>query len=378
MKASSAGHCVSCRALVALRPDGSCPNCGLVDALRPIPARLSAKPPNLNASVVYTATKVFTFVVAPVLVCYLTYDAWGSAVPLFGYPVALLLGLLVGVLLGRGLGALFAYLPWLVAQGINAAAIAPYQALRLRRRVAPTFQDSFEKLARRRAELLEQLNQLYRTLGKVSEALGARDSRAVASKQRLATAQEALGAGIRARRDALEAIDAVWYEVEHQRFECEITAVRLLPCGTAEVAKRRLAELQQIEYRLRAISDRGQALQDPGRRTRVQQASQSAANRLREAYEHFHAFEDGRLLAQAASLLRQVQPAREHHQVVPAVVSYDAPDYEVTLMRISTAVTACVEEKVRVEAEIEAVQEVDAICELESVQNSPRRGVARH
>lgn len=380
MKASSAGHCANCRALVALQPDGSCPNCGLRDALQPIPARLSPNQPNLKASVVYTATRVVTFFVTPVLVCYLAYGAWGSyeSVPAYAYPLAVLAGLLIGLLVGPALGALLAYLPWLVAKSINLTAIAPYHALRMRTRGGPTFRDSFEKLARRRAELREQMNQLLRTLDKVREALGARDPQAMASKQRLATAEEALISGIQARQDALESIDAVWYEVEYQWIECEMTAVRLLPCETVEAAKGRLAQLQHIEYRLRALSARAHALQEASRRMRVLHASEAAANRLCATYDHFRAVEDGRLLAQAAGLLRQVQPAREHHQVVPAVVSFDAPDYGLTLMRISDAVTECVEEKMRVGAELEAVQEVDAICDIESVQHSPRRGSAGH
>lgn len=378
MKPPAAGTCVNCRAFVALGPDGSCPSCGLIDALRPLPTELSANRPNLKASVAYTATRIVTFFAAPALALSIAYGAWSSYdnVPWFAYPVVFFGSFFLGLLVGPAPGALLAYLPWLAVQCINRVAISPYRAFRQRRRVAPTFQGAFEKLARRRTELSEQMNQMHRTLGKVREALEARDARAVSSKQRLTAAEKALRSGIQARRDALETVDVVWYEVEYQLLECEIAGLRLLPCKTAKMARSRLARLEQIEPRLRAGSERAHALQDVRRRARALQASEATADRYHAAREHFQAVEDGGLLEQAAGLLKEVRPTQEHHHATPAVGAFATFDHGATLLRIGNAVAECVEEKLRVEAEIEAVAEVDAICDVESPDRAPRRGLS--
>ncbi len=378
MKAPSSGNCVNCRTLIALRSDSSCPNCGLSDALRRLPTLLSSAQPNLKASVIYTAARVVSFFAAPALTLIWAVNTWGSweSVPAYSYPVALLAGLLAGLLLGRPLGAFVAYLPWLAVQGINRAVIAPYRASRLTGRREPTFQRSFEKLSQRRAELSEQLNQMYRALGKIRVALDARDARAISSKQRLAAAESALLSGIEARRAALESVDTVWYEAEYQLFECEVAAVRLLPCETAEAARDRLAQLRQLGLRLNAISERTRTLQDAGRRGRARRAKVAAEGRYRAACDHFQAVEDGSLLAHAARLLRDVRPTQEHHDSAPTVASFDTFDHGVTLLRISNAVTECVEERLRVEAELEAVAEVQAICEIEPEGHISRQDFA--
>lgn len=365
MKAPSAGNYTNCRLLVALRSDGSCPSCGLSDALRPLPTTLSVTRPNLKASVVYTATRVVTFFVAPVLACFFAYSMWGTYeyVPSSAYLLAAGAGLLLGLLLGPALGALLAYLPWLVAQGINRAVIAPYQASRWAGRAEPTFQGAFQKLARRRTELSDELNRMHRTLARVRAARDARDGTAASSRERLAAAEQALRSGIAARRAALESVDTVWYEVEYQLLECEIAAVRLLPCETAEAARAWLARLRQIEPRLRAVTERARSLQDAARRARALRASQSAEERYRAACRHFQAVEEGSLLAEAASLLKEVRPVQDHHHRLPGAASLDTFDHGATLLRISDAVAECVEERLRVEAEIETVAEVEAICE---------------
>jgi hypothetical protein len=104
-------------------------------------------------------------------------------------------------------------------------------------------------------------------------------------------------------------------------------------------------------------------------------ACQSATECLRSARDHFHALEDGSLLTQAARLLQDVQPTRELHHASPAVASFDTFDQGATLLRVSSAVAECVEQRLRVETELEAVAEVDAICEVESAGPSARRAL---
>ncbi|MEZ4376643.1 MAG: hypothetical protein R3B07_37915 [Polyangiaceae bacterium] len=301
-----------------------------------------------------------------------------SEVPLNAYPVIVVAAFILGLILAPLVARALFYLPLLAAHIANSAFIGPYRSARLRRRVVPTFQQSSERLARRRRELAQELDQMLRTKENISVVLSTRGPEDAGSKRRLVAAGEALGAGIQARQDAIETVDVIQCELDCQRLECEIGAVRLLPSDHSGALLMKRAQAQAVQRNLETLQHQVRLVRDAGRQARARRALESAKATLRTAVEDIHAVEDQGLLSQAASLLRRVEPVQEQLAPEPSDAHLEFPDFAQQLLRIEGAVTECLEQKYRLHAEMEAVDDISTLCDENADTHESRTLGARH